>query len=179
MCIRDSTYTHPAFTVRQSVFALRDAATGDALGGTTYWTATAEVRFPLPFIPDELGMSGAVFADAGSLFGAGQLAKVIAFALEAAGAPIVTGGAGNILEAFAKLITDHGGECRTGSDADEIVLDANGRAAGLRLAGGEMIMARQGVICSMTPAHRRIYAARRAIALKRFGETAKVFSASA
>ncbi len=48
---------------------------GDALGGTTYWTATAEVRFPLPFIPDELGMSGAVFADAGSLFGAGQLAK--------------------------------------------------------------------------------------------------------
>lgn len=82
----------------------------------------------------------------------GQMTKVIAFALEAAGAPIVTGGAGNILEAFAKLITDHGGECRTGSDADEIVLDANGRAAGLRLAGGETIMARQGVICSMTPA---------------------------
>lgn len=48
---------------------------GDALGGTTYWTATAEVRFPIPFVPDELGISGAVFADAGSLFGAGQLAK--------------------------------------------------------------------------------------------------------
>ena len=48
---------------------------GDALGGQTYWTTTAEVRFPIPLIPDELGISGAVFADAGSLFGAGALAK--------------------------------------------------------------------------------------------------------
>ncbi len=53
----------------------RDTLTGDALGGKTFWAATAEVRFPLPLIPDELGMSGAVFADAGSLFGAGGLAK--------------------------------------------------------------------------------------------------------
>jgi outer membrane protein insertion porin family len=53
----------------------RDLLTGDALGGSTYWAATAEVRFPLPFIPDDLGMSGAVFVDAGSLFGAGADAK--------------------------------------------------------------------------------------------------------
>ena len=53
----------------------RDLLTDDALGGKTFWAATAEVRFPLPLIPDELGMSGAVFADAGSLFGAGGLAK--------------------------------------------------------------------------------------------------------
>ena len=50
---------------------------GDALGGQTYWTTTAEVRFPIPLIPDELGISGAVFADAGSLFGAGALAKAL------------------------------------------------------------------------------------------------------
>ena len=56
-------------------FGPRDTFTNDSLGGTTYWAATAEVRFPLPLIPEELGMSGAVFADAGSLFGAGQLAK--------------------------------------------------------------------------------------------------------
>ncbi len=49
---------------------------GSALGGTTYWTTTAELRFPIPLIPDELGISGAVFADAGSLFGAGATAKV-------------------------------------------------------------------------------------------------------
>jgi outer membrane protein insertion porin family len=47
----------------------------DALGGKTYWTTTAELRFPIPGIPEELGMSQAVFADAGSLFNAGALAK--------------------------------------------------------------------------------------------------------
>ncbi len=52
-------------------FGPRDLLTGDALGGSTFWATTAEVRFPLPFVPDELGMSGAVFVDAGSLFGAG------------------------------------------------------------------------------------------------------------
>jgi outer membrane protein insertion porin family len=35
-----------------------------------YWATTAEVRFPIPFVPDDLGISGAVFADAGSLWGA-------------------------------------------------------------------------------------------------------------
>ncbi len=41
---------------------------GDALGAKTFYAATAEVRFPFPFIPDELGLSGAIFADAGSAF---------------------------------------------------------------------------------------------------------------
>jgi outer membrane protein insertion porin family len=62
----------------RSGFGPRDLVTGDALGGMHYWTTTAEVRFPLPFIPDELGMSGAVFADAGSLFGATNSAKTLA-----------------------------------------------------------------------------------------------------
>lgn len=56
-------------------FGPRDLNTNDSLGGSTYWAATAEIRFPIPAIPDELGISGAVFADAGSLFGAGEGAK--------------------------------------------------------------------------------------------------------
>ncbi len=56
----------------------RDLSTGDALGGKTYWAANAEVRFPFPFLPDELGMSGAVFADAGSLFDASDAVKGLA-----------------------------------------------------------------------------------------------------
>ncbi|HEY5830606.1 MAG: outer membrane protein assembly factor BamA [Hyphomicrobiaceae bacterium] len=56
-------------------FGPRDLNTGDALGGDTFWSATAEVRFPLPFIPEDIGLSGAAFADAGSLFGAGAFAK--------------------------------------------------------------------------------------------------------
>lgn len=44
------------------------SANQDALGGQKYWAATAEVRFPLPYIPEDIGLSGAVFADAGSLW---------------------------------------------------------------------------------------------------------------
>ena len=40
----------------------------DALGGKVYWATTAEVRFPFPLIPENLGMQGAVFVDAGSLY---------------------------------------------------------------------------------------------------------------
>ncbi|MEQ1695543.1 MAG: outer membrane protein assembly factor BamA [Hyphomicrobiaceae bacterium] len=62
----------------KSGYGPRDVTTGDALGGKTYWAANAEVRFPFPLIPDELGMSGAVFADAGSLFGSTDEVKVLA-----------------------------------------------------------------------------------------------------
>ena len=45
----------------------RDTATRDALGGNAYYTGTAELKFPLG-LPDEIGVSGAVFGDAGSLW---------------------------------------------------------------------------------------------------------------
>jgi outer membrane protein insertion porin family len=60
-----------------SGYGPRDTLTGDAVGGKTFWATTAEIRFPLPFIPEEIGMGGAIFADAGSLFGAGQGVKVL------------------------------------------------------------------------------------------------------
>ncbi len=81
----------------------------------------------------------------------GQMAKVIAFALEAAGAPIVKGGAKNILKAFETLIRDHGGDIRCNADVVEVTVDDAGRAAGVVLASGERIAADEGVICSVTP----------------------------
>jgi outer membrane protein insertion porin family len=42
--------------------------TGDALGGTKYWGASAELQMPFWFLPKEVGLKGAVYADAGSLF---------------------------------------------------------------------------------------------------------------
>jgi outer membrane protein insertion porin family len=42
--------------------------TQDALGGTSYWGATTEIQFPLFFLPKDLGIKAAVFADAGSLW---------------------------------------------------------------------------------------------------------------
>ncbi|WP_306890584.1 outer membrane protein assembly factor BamA, partial [Ancylobacter amanitiformis] len=53
----------------------RDLASGldgsdpDALGGTLYWGTSAELQFPLTFLPKDIGMKAAVFADAGSLWG--------------------------------------------------------------------------------------------------------------
>jgi len=43
-------------------------ASQDALGGSLYWGATAEIIFPLSFIPKDFGLRAAVFADAGSLW---------------------------------------------------------------------------------------------------------------
>ena len=45
----------------------RDKFSGDALGGKTYVNATAELQFPLPYL-DSVGLSGSIFADAGTLF---------------------------------------------------------------------------------------------------------------
>ncbi len=52
----------------------RDLASGyygedmDALGGTMYWGTSAEIQFPLSFLPKDFGLKAAVFADAGSLW---------------------------------------------------------------------------------------------------------------
>ncbi len=46
-----------------------DSAPGTPLGGKNFWAATAEVQFPIPFIPQDFGLRGAVFADAGALWG--------------------------------------------------------------------------------------------------------------
>ncbi len=45
----------------------RDITTRDALGGNTYYTTTAELQFPLGL--DDFGITGAVFVDAGTLYG--------------------------------------------------------------------------------------------------------------
>ena len=42
---------------------------GNGLGGTTYFGGSAEIQFPIFGLPREVGLKGAVFADAGTLFG--------------------------------------------------------------------------------------------------------------
>ena len=49
----------------------RDTTVGsfnDALGGTMFWGASVEAQAPLYFMPKEIGIKFAVFADAGSLW---------------------------------------------------------------------------------------------------------------
>ncbi|WP_163616374.1 BamA/TamA family outer membrane protein, partial [Klebsiella pneumoniae] len=47
----------------------RDAGTTDALGGQYYYTGTAELSYPLPFVPKEVSLLGKAFVDIGSLWG--------------------------------------------------------------------------------------------------------------
>ena len=46
----------------------RDSTTGYALGGKFYVAATAETIFPFPMLAKEYGLSGSLFADAGSVW---------------------------------------------------------------------------------------------------------------
>jgi phytoene dehydrogenase-like protein len=79
----------------------------------------------------------------------GQMGKVIAFALEAAGAPIVKGGSGAGVAAFRALIEEKGGEIRCGADVDRIIVK-DGRVRGVALASGEEI-ACGSVLASVAP----------------------------
>ena len=42
---------------------------GDAIGGTNYWGASLEFQYPFYFLPKDSGFRGAVFMDAGSVWG--------------------------------------------------------------------------------------------------------------
>ena len=79
----------------------------------------------------------------------GQMARVIAFALEAAGAPVVKGGAGQAAQAFRSLIEAHGGEIRTGTEVRRIMV-SGGKAAGVETSSGEVFEAKN-VIASTAP----------------------------
>ena len=78
-----------------------------------------------------------------------QMGKVVAFALEAAGAPVIKGGAGAVVTAFRGLIEEQGGEVRTGADVDRILVH-EGRVTGVQLVGGEQIAAKS-VLASVAP----------------------------
>ncbi len=57
----------------------RDAlsANQDALGGRNFMAATAETTFQIPGVPKDVGLSGAAFVDAGSLWGANKTAAAL------------------------------------------------------------------------------------------------------
>jgi len=65
-------------------FGPRDLTQGttlDNVGGTRYWATSAELQAPIPYLPPDFALKGAVFADAGSVFGYGGPALSSSFAL--------------------------------------------------------------------------------------------------
>ena len=79
----------------------------------------------------------------------GQMGKVIAFALEAAGAPVIKGGSAKAAQALRSLIEERGGTIRTGADVSEIIVK-NGAAVGVATTGGDRFEAGE-IICSVAP----------------------------
>ncbi len=79
----------------------------------------------------------------------GQMSRVIAFALEAAGAPIVKGGASQAAKAFQSLIEANNGVVRTGVEARSIMVDG-GKVHGIETTQNEQIYARN-IIASTAP----------------------------
>lgn len=83
------------------------STTLDALGGSIYWGGTAEIIFPLSFIPKDFGLRAAVFADAGSLWNYQGSAIIPALAPPDAGNCALTGSinaTGNVCIADSGLI---------------------------------------------------------------------------
>jgi len=57
------------------------------------------------------------------------------------------GGMGEVVEALARAVEDHGGLVRTGMRVDEIVVE-NGRAVGVRCGAGVELRASRAVVCN-------------------------------
>lgn len=81
--------------------------------------------------------------------GGGFQLLALAGALHQVGLPVVEGGSARFVDAFVRLIEDHGGAVRTGVDVERISV-RDGRAVGV-VAGGEEIRAERAVIANTTP----------------------------
>ena len=75
-----------------------DSLTNDPLGGRFLWTQSSELRFPLPGIPKDIGLTGRTFVDVGALtqgnFPAGTCANCKVISLVQSSAPRVGAGVG-------------------------------------------------------------------------------------
>ena len=82
----------------------------------------------------------------------GFMTQVIACAIQLGGMPVPRGGGVRLVEALAGIVRENGGELRTGAEVERVLV-AGGRAAGVRLAGGETIPAARAVVAGVTPQH--------------------------
>ena len=80
----------------------------------------------------------------------GFMTQVIACALQLGGMPVPKGGGVKLVDGLAGIVGDAGGEVRTGANVERVLVH-DGRATGVRIAGGEIVQARRAVIASVTP----------------------------
>ena len=75
---------------------------------------------------------------------------LVAAALQMAGMPVPAGGSEALARALARLVTDHGGEIRTGERVERVLVEG-GRASAVRTASGEEHRSSRAVIASTNP----------------------------
>ena len=80
----------------------------------------------------------------------GFMTQVIACALQLGGMPVPKGGGIVLVDGLAGIVRDAGGEVRTGTDVERVLVSGR-KATAVRLAGGETIRAERAVIASVTP----------------------------
>jgi phytoene dehydrogenase-like protein len=80
----------------------------------------------------------------------GFMMQVIACALQLGGMPVPKGGGVKLVDALAAIVTDAGGELRTGAEVERVLV-SEGRATAVRLANAETVAAREAVVASVTP----------------------------
>jgi phytoene dehydrogenase-like protein len=78
------------------------------------------------------------------------MTKLVMLTIEGVGAPIVEGGSDAIVTAFKMLIESHGGKLLTGVDVARVIVE-DARAIGVESIDGQRFLARQAVVCNMTP----------------------------
>ncbi len=80
----------------------------------------------------------------------GFMTQVIACALQLGGMPVPKGGGIKLVDGLAAIVRDAGGELRTETDVERILV-SGGKATGVRLADGETITAARAVLACVTP----------------------------
>ena len=80
----------------------------------------------------------------------GFMTQVIACALQLGGMPVPRGGGVKLVDGLATIVREAGGELRTESEVERIVV-SDGRATAVALAGGETIAASRAVLACVTP----------------------------
>ena len=68
--------------------------------------------------------------------------------------PVIKGGGSRLVEALARVIENRGGQLLTNAQVDRVLVEGQGRrarAAGVQLADGRRVRARDAVVCNVTP----------------------------
>ncbi|MBA2298316.1 MAG: NAD(P)/FAD-dependent oxidoreductase [Actinobacteria bacterium] len=80
----------------------------------------------------------------------GFMTQVIACTLQLGGMPVPRGGGVKLVDGLATIVREAGGELRTEAEVERVLV-SEGRATGVRLGGGETIVASRAVLACVTP----------------------------